>query len=70
MLSLIQTQFGDQPADVLRGAADEVLSTLKNKNLTDPLRQSECEALLGPVQGERFAQVRCPNWFLSGITSA
>ena len=28
-----QTLFGDQPHDVLRGAADEVLAVLKNENL-------------------------------------
>ncbi len=30
---LPQTLFGDQPHDVLRGAADEVLAVLKNENL-------------------------------------
>ena len=29
----MQTLFGDQPHDVLRGAADEVLAVLKNENL-------------------------------------
>ena len=29
----MQGKVGDQPADVLRGAADEVLATLKNDNL-------------------------------------
>lgn len=32
--SALQGQFGDQPADVLRGAADEVLAALKNERLT------------------------------------
>lgn len=30
LLSVIQRQFGDQPEDVLMGAADEVLAVLKN----------------------------------------
>ena len=34
MLGLIRSQFGDQPADVLRGAADEVLAALKNDRST------------------------------------
>jgi pre-mRNA-splicing helicase BRR2 len=34
LLNTIHTQFGDQPADVLRGAADEVLAVLKNQHLT------------------------------------
>lgn len=33
LLSIIQQQVGDQPGDVLCGAADEVLSTLKNDKL-------------------------------------
>lgn len=32
LLSVIRTQFGDQPQDVLRGAADEILAVLKNDN--------------------------------------
>lgn len=34
LLNTIHGMFGDQPADVLRGAADEVLSVLKNQNMT------------------------------------
>jgi hypothetical protein len=34
LLSVIQAQFGDQPQDILRGAADEVLATLKNDRIT------------------------------------
>lgn len=34
LLSVIREQFGDQPADVLRGAADEVLAVLKNDRMT------------------------------------
>ena len=34
LLSVIQGQFGDQPQDVLRGAADEVLASLKNDRIT------------------------------------
>jgi hypothetical protein len=33
LLSMIQGQFGDQPADVLRGAAEEVLAVLKNDHV-------------------------------------
>lgn len=57
LLAVIQGQFGDQPADVLRGAADEVLATLKNDQLRDPERQKELGELLGPVPNERFAQL-------------
>ena len=44
--------------DVLRGAAEEVLAVLKNDRLKDPERQSQVEALLGPVPGEKFAGLK------------
>jgi len=33
LLSIVRGQFGDQPADVLRGAADEIMAVLKNDRL-------------------------------------
>ncbi len=33
LLAFIREQYDDQPYDVLRGAADEVLATLKNEGL-------------------------------------
>lgn len=42
---------------VLRGAAEEVLVVLKNDRLRDPERQKEVSELLGPVPGEKFAQL-------------
>ena len=44
--------------DVLRGAAEEVLAVLKNDRLTDPKRQDEVQALMGPVTGEKFASLK------------
>jgi hypothetical protein len=57
LLSVIREQFGDQPADVLRGAADEVLASLKNDRTNDPSRKKEVDSLLGPVADEKFAQL-------------
>ncbi|KAF6257784.1 RNA helicase, activating signal cointegrator 1 [Scenedesmus sp. NREL 46B-D3] len=57
LLNTIHSTFGDQPADVLRGAADEVLAVLKNQHMTDPERQKECESLLGSFSNERFAEL-------------
>ncbi|WIA19957.1 hypothetical protein OEZ85_005838 [Tetradesmus obliquus] len=57
LLNTIHATFGDQPADVLRGAADEVLAVLKNQHMTDPERQRECESLLGSFSNERFAEL-------------
>lgn len=33
LLAIVQAQFGDQPADILRGAAEEVLAVLKNEHM-------------------------------------
>ena len=56
LLGMIQGQFGDQPQDVLRGAAEEVLEVLKDDRSTDPTRKQNVEKLLGPTSSERFAQ--------------
>ena len=56
LLGMIQGQFGDQPQDVLRGAADEVLEVLKDDHKTDPERKKDVEALMGATSSEKFAQ--------------
>ena len=56
LLGMIQGQFGDQPADVLRGAAEEVLEVLKDDRSTDPKRKKDVEKLMGATSDERFAQ--------------
>ncbi len=38
LLAFIKGSLGDQPQDVLRGAADEVLSVLKNESIFNRLR--------------------------------
>jgi len=55
MLSFIQEALSDQPRDVLCGAADEVLTVLKNDKLKDKEKKKETESLLGNLPEERFA---------------
>ena len=55
LLNFIQVAIGDQPRDVLCGAADEILAVLKNDRLKDKDRKKEVENLLGPMPEERFA---------------
>lgn len=57
ILSFIQECIGDQPRDVLCGAADEVLIILKNDRLKDRERKKEIESLLGNLADERFSQL-------------
>ena len=52
---MIQEALGDQPRDILCGAADEVLLVLKNDRLKDREKKTECENLLGGLADERFA---------------
>ena len=49
LLTFVQEALGDQPHDVLRGAAEEVLIVLKNDRLKDKERKKETEELIGQV---------------------
>ena len=49
---MISTNLGDQPHDILRGAAEEVLACLKNDAMTDPERKRETEKLINSVTPE------------------
>lgn len=55
LLSFIQEALGDQPRDILCGAADEVLAVLKNDRLKEREKKKETELLLGRLADERFA---------------
>ncbi|CAD7082565.1 unnamed protein product [Hermetia illucens] len=55
LLSFIQEALGDQPRDILCGAADEVLAVLKNEKYKDREKKREIDSLLGSVADERFA---------------
>ncbi|CAH1783166.1 unnamed protein product [Owenia fusiformis] len=55
LLSFIQAALGDQPRDILCGAADEVLTVLKNDKMRDKERKRDIEGLLGSIAEERFA---------------
>lgn len=55
LLSFIQEALGDQPRDILCGAADEILAVLKNDRLKDRERKKDVDSLLGAVTDERFA---------------
>eukprot|EP00039_Didymoeca_costata_P018603 m.334150 g.334150 ORF g.334150 m.334150 type:complete len:2153 (-) comp17301_c0_seq1:1767-8225(-) len=56
LLSFITECIGSQPHEVLCGAADEVLDTLKNDKLKANDKKKEIEGLLGPLGDTRFHQ--------------
>lgn len=57
LLGFITDCIGSQPHDILCGAADEILDTLKNDHLKAKERKVEIEGLLNPLAEERFAQL-------------
>lgn len=54
VLSFVQTYIGEQPRDILLGAADEVLKGVK-QNAPKKERLAEVKELLGDVSEDRFA---------------
>lgn len=56
LLSFIQEALGDQPRDILCGAADEILTVLKSDKLKEREKKREIDELLGgKMADERFA---------------
>lgn len=54
MLVIIQKCLGDYPPDVLRGAADEILITLKDNKKREKERRKEVYDLLGNLDDDTF----------------
>ncbi|EKX54104.1 hypothetical protein GUITHDRAFT_160810 [Guillardia theta CCMP2712] len=57
MLHFLSSFLGEQPADILRGAADEVLAVLKDDSLQGPNKKKACESLLNSMTDERFSEL-------------
>jgi pre-mRNA-splicing helicase BRR2 len=55
LISFIAQHLGDQPHDILRGAADEVIACLKDDALSEPERKRDVESLVNAVSSEGFA---------------
>ncbi len=57
ILTRIQFHLGDQPQDVLRGAADEVIALLKDDRLREPDKHKEINKMLTNVSNDAFAKL-------------
>ena len=57
ILSTIQTSLGDQPQDILRGAAEEIISLLKDENLRDPDRIKEIEKIIPKISTDKISKL-------------
>lgn len=55
ILALISEMLGDQPRDVLCGAADEILQVMKSDKYKEKEKKKETEVLLGKLRDEKFA---------------
>jgi pre-mRNA-splicing helicase BRR2 len=68
LLNTIQSQFGDQPADIIRGAAEEVLAVLKNDKQKDHDKKKDIAELMGSISEEHFAQLIATGKLISDYT--
>lgn len=55
ILSFIQDFLGDQPRDILCGAADEILNVMKSEKLKNKERRLEAESLVGALNDEKYS---------------
>lgn len=55
-LNIIQQILGDQPNDIIWGAADEVIAILKDDNIRDSNKQKEVEKLLGSLDTMKYTK--------------
>lgn len=52
-----QAALGDQPQEILSGAAEEVLAALKDDALREPQKKARVEAMLGPLADDAFGRL-------------
>lgn len=57
VLTFMQKCLGDQPQEVLAGAAEEVLAILKDDALREPAKKARAEELLGRIPDDSFARL-------------
>ena len=57
ILTFVQRCLGDQPQEVLAGAAEEVLAVLKDDGIREHVKKGKAEELLGPVAEDAFARL-------------
>ncbi|CAL6302530.1 unnamed protein product [Bathycoccus prasinos] len=70
LLKSMTEQFGEQPSDVLRGAAEEVLETLKDTSVNEKKRKEEVESLVGELSEEKFAKLVAVGKMITDFTPA
>lgn len=56
ILVMITSSLGDQPRDILVGAADEVIAILQS-NMKENLKFEECQSILGKLNFDKFSKL-------------
>lgn len=57
LMAFITSKLGDQPQDLLRGAADETLALLKDSGLVQLDQKKQIESVLGSMNGDEFSRL-------------
>jgi pre-mRNA-splicing helicase BRR2 len=57
LLDFVRDKFGDQPEDVMKAGAEEVLIVLKDESFTETSRKAALEAVVGPVTEDSLSKV-------------
>ncbi|KAF8820355.1 putative activating signal cointegrator 1 complex subunit 3 [Cardiosporidium cionae] len=57
LLNALQMHLGDQPEEVVKGAADEIMAALKADNIKDIERRRNCEEVLGKMDDILFTKL-------------
>eukprot|EP00286_Rhodomonas_abbreviata_P019844 CAMPEP_0181311614 /NCGR_PEP_ID=MMETSP1101-20121128/13236_1 /TAXON_ID=46948 /ORGANISM="Rhodomonas abbreviata, Strain Caron Lab Isolate" /LENGTH=398 /DNA_ID=CAMNT_0023418367 /DNA_START=155 /DNA_END=1348 /DNA_ORIENTATION=- len=75
LLHFLSGFMGEQPADILRGAADEILAVLKDETLQGPAKQKACEQLLNSMSQDKFTElmqigIRITDFYLEDAEGA
>jgi len=52
LLNIIAGALGDQPQDIIKGAADEVLALLKSEHIKAPEKKKEVEKLINSISDQ------------------
>ena len=65
-----QASLGDQPQEILCGAAEEVLAALKDDSLREPQKKARIESMLGPLADDTFGRLLQVSKGINDFTAA
>lgn len=57
ILYILHSYLGDQPSDIMKGAADEVISIIKSDSTKDTLKMNEISKIIGRLSNEGYSKL-------------